>query len=91
MVKVTGSMIIPDSARFTLRTFAACCSIVFFMQNTYFRPLARNSIALSVTVSIAADTIGTFNVIFRENLDLILALLVFGLGLERHRELILRR
>ena len=29
--KVTGSIIIPDSARFTFRTLAACCSIVMFL------------------------------------------------------------
>ena len=72
--KVTGSMIIPDSARFTLRTLAACCSIVMFLCKTPIPPSCAIAIAiaLSVTVSIAADTIGTFNVIFLENLDLIL-------------------
>ncbi|MNE26055.1 hypothetical protein D3C80_1194060 [compost metagenome] len=69
--KVTGSIIIPDSALFTFLTSAACCSIVIFLCKTPIPPSCAIAIAiaLSVTVSIAAETIGTFKVIFRENLD----------------------
>ena len=72
--KVTGSIIIPDSARFTLRTLVACCSIVIFLCKTPIPPSCAMAIAisLSVTVSMAADTIGTLSVIFLENFDLIL-------------------
>ena len=72
--KVTGSIIIPDSARFTLRTFAACCSMVMFLCRTPIPPSCAIAIAiaLSVTVSIAAETIGTLSVIFLENFVLIL-------------------
>ena len=72
--KVTGSSIIPASARFTLRTLAACCSMVMFLCNTPMPPSCAIAIAiaLSVTVSIAAETIGTFKVIFLENFDCML-------------------
>ena len=69
--KVTGSIIIPASARFTFLTLAACCSIVMFLCKTPIPPSCAIAIAiaLSVTVSIAAETIGTFKVIFFENFD----------------------
>ena len=72
--KVTGSIIIPLSERLTLRTSAACCSIVMFLCKTPIPPSRAIAIAisLSVTVSIAAEIIGTFNVILRENFDFIL-------------------
>ena len=72
--KVTGSMIIPASARFTFLTFAACCSIVMFLCKTPIPPSCAIAIAieLSVTVSIAAETIGTFNEIFLDIFDWIL-------------------
>ena len=64
--RVTGSMIIPLSARFTLRTCWACSSIVIFLWSTPIPPSRAIAIAIadSVTVSIAAETIGTFKGIF---------------------------
>ena len=69
--RVTGSKIIPDSERFTDLTFSACSSIVMFLCNTPIPPSRANAIAisLSVTVSIAADTIGIFKGMFLLNLD----------------------
>ena len=66
---VTGSIIIPLSARFTLRTLAACCSIVMFLCSTPIPPSLAMAIAilLSVTVSIAADTTGILIVMFFVN------------------------
>jgi hypothetical protein len=62
-----GSIIIPDSARFTLR-FGSLLDRHIFMQNTYPTFLGHsNCHSISVTVSIAADTIGTLSVIFLEN------------------------
>ena len=71
---VTGSIIIPLSARFTFLTFMACCSIVMFLCKTPIPPSRAMAIAilLSVTVSIAAELIGTFKDIFLVNFDLIL-------------------
>ena len=71
---VTGSIIIPASARFTFLTLAACCSIVMFLCKTPIPPSCAIAIAieLSVTVSIAAETIGTFKVMFLENFDWVL-------------------
>ena len=67
--KVIGSIIIPLSARLTLRTSRACCSIVMFLCNTPIPPSLAIAIAIadSVTVSIAADTIGTLIVMFLVN------------------------
>ena len=72
--KVTGSIIIPLSARFTLRTSMACWLIVMFLCKTPIPPSLAIAIAmaLSVTVSIAAETMGTFKLIFRVNFVLIL-------------------
>ena len=68
---VTGSKIIPLSARFTFLTSAACCAIVIFLCNTPMPPSCAIAIAmaLSVTVSIAAETIGVFKVMFLLNFD----------------------
>ena len=67
--RVTGSMIIPLSARFTFLTSWACFSIDIFLCKTPIPPSLAMAIAIedSVTVSIAADTIGTLMVIFRVN------------------------
>ena len=66
---VTGSKIIPDSARFTLLTSCACCSIVIFLCKTPIPPSLAMAIAKadSVTVSIAAEAIGTLMVMFLVN------------------------
>ncbi len=66
---VTGSMIIPLSARFTFLTFIACCSMVIFLCKTPIPPSCAMAIAIfdSVTVSIAAETIGTLMVMLRVN------------------------
>ena len=71
LVIVTGSIIIPDSERFTALTSAAWFLIVMFLCKTPMPPLRAIAIAISdsVTVSIAAETIGTFNPIFLLNLD----------------------
>ncbi|MNN65904.1 hypothetical protein D3C81_1814480 [compost metagenome] len=63
---VTGSWIIPLSERFTLRTSAACSAIVMFLCNIPIPPACAIAIAKSapVTVSIAAETNGIFNLIF---------------------------
>ena len=64
--RVTGSIIIPDSERFTALTLADCSSIVMFLCNTPIPPSRAIAIAilLSVTVSIAADIIGIFKGMF---------------------------
>ena len=65
---VTGSLIIPFSERFTLRTSAACASMLMFLWTTPMPPSLARAMAMgaSVTVSIAADTIGMLRVMFRE-------------------------
>ena len=70
IVKVIGSRIIPLSERFTFLTSWACCLIVMFLWRTPIPPSWAIAIAISdsVTVSIAAETIGTFKVIFLVNL-----------------------
>ena len=72
--KVTGSIIIPLSALFTLLIFSACFFIGIFLCITPIPPSCAIAIAilLSVTVSIAAETIGIFNGMFFENFDLII-------------------
>ncbi len=67
--KVTGSVIIPLSARLTFLTSFACSAIDMFLCNTPIPPsrAIAIAIALSVTVSIAADTIGILIVMFRVN------------------------
>ena len=67
---VTGSKIIPDSDLLTFFTLSACISIGILLCITpnppsWAMPMA---ILLSVTVSIAAETIGIFKLIFFENL-----------------------
>src|ERR1051326_299370 len=59
---VIGFMIMPDSLRFTRSTSAACRSIDMFLWMTPMPPWRAIAIAISdsVTVSIAADTIGIF-------------------------------
>ena len=61
-------MIIPDSARLTVRTLTACSSIDMFLCNTPIPPSCAMAMAiwLSVTVSIAAETIGTLSPMFLE-------------------------
>ena len=62
---VIGSTIIPLSERFTLSTSSACFSIDMFLWINPRPPTWAIAIAsfASVTVSIAAETIGIFNVI----------------------------
>ena len=71
---VIGSSINPLSLLFTLRTCAACCSILMFLCKIPRPPSRANAIAreASVTVSIAADNIGIFSVIFFVSCVLIL-------------------
>ena len=61
---VSGSSISPLSLLFTLRTWAACCSMLMFLckcpGRLHVHVIAS---AASVTVSIAADNIGVFKVI----------------------------
>ena len=66
---VTGSRIIPLSARFTLRTLRACCSMVIFLCSTPMPPSRAMAIAMldSVTVSMAAETIGMLMRMLRVN------------------------
>ena len=61
--KVTGSWIMPLSERFTLRTSLACAAMDMFLCTTPMPPLRAMAIAmlLSVTVSIAALTIGALS------------------------------
>ena len=63
---VTGSMIIPLSARLTFLTCRACSSMVIFLWSTPMPPSRAIAMAIadSVTVSIAAETMGTFSGIF---------------------------
>ena len=63
--KVTGSMIIPLSLRLTLRTCSACCSTDIFLCKIPIPPSLASAMAnvASVTVSIAAESKGMFNVI----------------------------
>ena len=72
--KVIGSIIIPLSARLTLLTLSAWFLIDIFLWITPIPPSWAMAIAilLSVTVSIAAETIGMFNDMFLENLEFIL-------------------
>ena len=60
-----GSLIIPDSNRFTFLTSIACDSIDMFLWITPMPPSWAMAIASlpSVTVSIAAEIIGVFKVI----------------------------
>ena len=69
--KVTGFRIIPDSDLLTFFTLLACSSIDMLLWRTPNPPSWAIAIAilLSVTVSIAAETIGIFKFIFLENLD----------------------
>ena len=62
---VTGSMIKPLSLRFTFLTCSACCAMLMFLCKIPRPPSLANAIArvASVTVSIAADSMGTFIVI----------------------------
>ncbi len=62
---VIGSMIKPLSLRFTLRTCAACSSILIFLWRIPSPPSRAKAMAspASVTVSIAADSIGMLSVI----------------------------
>ena len=62
---VTGSRTSPDSNLLTLSTSTACSSIGMFLCITPMPPLWAMAIAISasVTVSIAADTIGALSVI----------------------------
>ena len=71
--KVTGSNIIPDSERFTVRTSLACSSILMFLCKTAIPPSRAIAIAISdsETVSIAAETMGVFKEMFLENLEVI--------------------
>ena len=57
---VTGSTIMPDSERLTLSTSSACRSMLMFLWITPTPPNCAMAMAMlaSVTVSIAADTIG---------------------------------
>ena len=59
---ITGSRTKPDSKRFTELTLAACSSIVIFRWITPIPPAWAIAIAMrdSVTVSMAADMIGTW-------------------------------
>ena len=68
---VIGSRIIPDSDLLTFLTLSLCSSIDKFLWITPIPPSWAIAIAilLSVTVSIAAETIGTFNWRFLENLE----------------------
>ena len=61
--KVIGSTIIPLSLRFTLRTCSAWRSILMFLCKIPMPPSRAKAIAklASVTVSIAADKIGTLS------------------------------
>ena len=70
---VTGSIIIPLSARLTLRICLACSSIVIFLWSTPIPPSRAIAIAIaaSVTVSIAAEIMGTFRVILRVKCEVI--------------------
>src|SRR5690606_25890285 len=60
---VIGSRITPDSNRLTLATSAACCSRLRFLWMMPMPPIWAMAIAKrpSVTVSMAAETIGSFN------------------------------
>ena len=71
LFSVTGSIIMPFSARFTLRTSFAWRSMLIFLCSTPMPPswAMPMAIAASVTVSIAADTKGVFNMIFFEKRD----------------------
>ena len=62
---VTGSTIIPDSERLTLSTSAAWAAIVMFLWMKPIPPSWASAIArwASVTVSMAAETIGILSVI----------------------------
>ena len=64
-LRVKGSSIKPLSLRFTFRTWSDCCSILMFLCSMPSPPSLANAIAswASVTVSIAALSIGTFKVI----------------------------
>lgn len=59
---VIGSTIMPDSERFTLRTISACASTDIFLWMTPMPPRRAMAMAIcvSVTVSMAADTMGRF-------------------------------
>ena len=69
LLKVTGSWIMPLSERFTLRTSLACAAMLMFLCTTPMPPFRAMAMAmrLSVTVSMAALTMGAFSWMFREN------------------------
>ena len=73
MVNTTGSMIIPDSALLTILTLLACSFMVMFLCKTPMPPSCAIAMAilLSVTVSMAAEIMGTFSEIFLENREVI--------------------
>ena len=64
---VSGSVIMPDSERFTTSTCAAWSSIERLRCNTPMPPLRAMAMAISasVTVSMAAEIAGTFIVMLR--------------------------
>ena len=66
---VMGSSIKPLSLLFTLRTCAACCSMLMFLCKMPRPPSRANAMAsaASVTVSIAAESIGILSVILFVN------------------------
>jgi len=66
---VMGSKIMPFSARLTSRTCLACASMLIFLWITPIPPSLAIAMARvdSVTVSIAAETIGAMRSIFLEN------------------------
>ena len=68
-VKVMGSLIMPLSERLTLRTSLACAAMLMFLCTTPMPPERAMAMAirLSVTVSIAALTMGALSWMFREN------------------------
>ena len=66
-LQVMGSVTIPDSERFTISTFWACSSMERLRCSTPSPPSRAMATAMraSVTVSIAADTIGILRLILR--------------------------
>ena len=70
--RTTGSIIIPDSDRLTFLIFSTCSFIVIFLCITPIPPSLAIAIAmlLSVTVSIAAETIGMLSEMFLEKREI---------------------
>ena len=66
---VTGLVTMPASERFTISTCSACASTERLRCSTPMPPWRAMAMAMrpSVTVSIAAEAIGTFNLMLREN------------------------